>query len=406
MRSKKNSTVVVRRNGCWALKANLRFCNRKGDWAVLCDEHRSPGYLFRSIASLLGLLATIITLITFRGCPNSSSNPPVAVTPLEVGSVDIDLTLHNESLDSSATQASTLAYPSPYQTTVKYSHERSNTDLKIIYQLPYLNSLSSGMLLETFGAIAADSKFTWKYPKLAVKVVNNTNRTVFFTDAQLEVLGSSINKDPIPVIMRKHEYEYQGIIYEAQLGAFDIVNEGWGQIVNAVVDYEAKAKGGTKCSFKGGKASLLLGTVSERTRIVVWSPATQEECSRAGESKRIEIAGVMRYETEDHQKRRSEFRTALILGIERHPLGITRVSAVYDVMLEAGKSNHVRNIPIAHQIKPGETDNFIFQIGVDKSGHFDVRLSLREASGVQLAAKRVFLDIFRPRSSGTPKTSP
>ena len=45
-----------------------------------------------------------------------------------------------------------------------------------------------------------DFEFNWQYPKLSIKIVNNTNKTLYLTEIVVKVKSSTINKNPILLI--------------------------------------------------------------------------------------------------------------------------------------------------------------------------------------------------------------
>lgn len=386
MSSKKAPLGAKRGNRCWAPTASFRLCGRKGNWAFLCNEHRSRRYILQTFFSTLTVLASIIALLSWRGCDDT--------TALRNGGVDVDVTLYGESQTSRA--ESENSFP---QTTLKYSYERSNADLKIRYTLPYITLLSEGGPIRSFMAIANESRFTWQFPKLAIKVVNNTNRTILLSEAVIEVLDRQPNNEPILFVDSRYEYEIGGITYYNQMGGFHAINEGWGSVVNARVEYQAKTRGETKCAFSEGRGSLFLGTFADRADIQIVPQKVQEECvKRQNSFNYVDVTGVIRYQTENHQDRAVQFTTNVILGIARFPLGFTKVSAQYNVMLEVQKGKYIVSLPTSQEIKPGETDHFVIQIASDKSAHFDLRITFKETSGTTLLGKNLFIDIFRPRS--------
>lgn len=392
MRSKKAPAVVKRQNRCWALKLNLKRCKRRGNWAILCNEHRSRGYIVSRTVSLVTLLASIVGLISWCGLsPNTSVSPNATI--------DVDVTLHEENRSFPASQYPNATIPLPLESTLKYVYERIDDTLRIKYELPYLALLSSGGPIQSFSRISINSKFTWQYPKLAFKVVNNTSRTVFLSEATIEVTGSQLNKEPIVIIDNRFQYEFGGEIHTQQLGSFHVVNEGWGKLVNASLTYQATTRGTTKCRFKGASGSIYLGTLSDRADVVIVPKEDEDECIKAGESfKYVDVTGSIQYETEDHHYQVLQFTTYVHLGSIRYQLGVVSVNAKYDVMLEVEKGRYVIRVPIAQEIKPGETDHFLLNIAGDKSARFDLRVSLRETNGISLPNKNVSLDLFKPHS--------
>src|SRR6266571_3880447 len=82
--------------------------------------------------------------------------------------------------------------------TLTYSYERVDKKIWIKPQMPYLDLLSAG------GPIAGLdywwSPFSWQFPKLSVKIVNNGDSTVLLSEAVIKVITSKINIEPVLII--------------------------------------------------------------------------------------------------------------------------------------------------------------------------------------------------------------
>jgi hypothetical protein len=340
------------------------------------------------ISSLIALKATFLD--SGKKAKGGSASSTVMTTP--IGTVDADVTLYEENREFPASQYPHGRITRPPATTLKYLYERVDDKLRIKYEMPYLTWLSDGSPIEPLTEYGRpELKFTWQYPKLAVKVVNNTNRTLLLSEATIEILASEINKEPVLIIQSAWPER-------PPLGTFHLVNEGWGDVVNATITYEARAENVNEFNFKKSKGVINVGTFSDEAEItIVPNIPFKYDCSHNSQYQLVDVSGVIKYETEYHEKRENKFKTKVVIGVCRELQGAMVESSEYDVMLEAGKANYTRNMPIAQEVKAGETDYFIFQLATNKSARFDLRLSLREAGGVRLPSKSILIDVFIPR---------
>src|SRR5205085_10406646 len=104
------------------------------------------------------------------------------------------------------------SYRRSSDTTLKYTYDRIGNVLLIKPEMPYLKSMLAGELVKSINA------YDWQFPKLSVKVLNNTKETLLLTEVAIKVNSSKINKEPILEIYSPY-YDNQG--------KFFIHNEGW-----------------------------------------------------------------------------------------------------------------------------------------------------------------------------------
>jgi len=306
------------------------------------------------------------------------------------GTVDTDVTLYENNIELPGTQYPYDSHKLPPETTTRYLYDRYSDALGIRYELPYLSLLAKGGPIEPlneFGLI-------WWFPKLSIKIVNNTSRTLFLTETAIEVLSSEVNREPVLVIHNEDHMD-GGKSYDQMLGGFYITNEGWGDIRDAVVEYRLLSnKSGGRLDLNGSKGLIQIGTFSERASVEVVSnpPKPFEDCKDG--SKSIDVIGALKYKTESQANRATWFRVTVPLNYCGGPQGPSIVSSQYDVLLDSEKSGYVKRVPIAQELKPGETDHFLIQLGTDKSAKFDLIVSLLAAGRVEIPKKRISIDIF------------
>jgi hypothetical protein len=84
---------------------------------------------------------------------------------------------------------------------VTYALARDGGRVRIDARLGYLDTLAAGGPIEPINCVRP--AFTWNFPKLAFKVVNNTSSTIYATEVILDVEKSCV--DPRPVIVVRED---------------------------------------------------------------------------------------------------------------------------------------------------------------------------------------------------------
>lgn len=110
-----------------------------------------------------------------------------------------------------------------------YSSERDAVSINIKPVNPYLDAIRDGGPLHTLST-ANPWYDTFHFPTFDVKLVNNTDKTVFFHEAEFRVASSKIDKRAIPAVV--------GV-----LGSLNVrfCNLGWSPIKNASLKFAITA---------------------------------------------------------------------------------------------------------------------------------------------------------------------
>lgn len=104
-----------------------------------------------------------------------------------------------------------------------YITNYEDNKIKIERNFPYLTKLDKEGPIEAITCML--EPFSWDYPCLDLKVVNNSNKTIFLTDAVLDIKESIV--DPLPILKidsDKYHMHYPLTIH--------IINNGWGSVRN------------------------------------------------------------------------------------------------------------------------------------------------------------------------------
>ena len=326
-------------------------------------------------------------------------------------------------------------------TKLEYSANRTEDKTLIFPSMGYLSTLCSGGPIQPI-----PDYFGWDFPTLDVKVVNNSDKTLFLNEAVLTVERSQL--DPTPVLIIRPDS------YRSNALHFLIENEGWGiakdvsasfhltpindkvsptylppfpysvsigDIAEAVnVDLTASfAKAGVDLP---GLSSLGMASRSYGNMIVIDTldqerilPKNEFEEERAPflgpfEYGSAMVSGELSYKPEKPSNYQGrvvvKFETIVWLYDEYLVLAPAPPSFEYGVRLDVDGRDYVRRVNISQEIKPGESDRFGIKVGVDKSSIHTLSLQLLSNGSEDIYTEEIALSIFVPRSGSRFQQTP
>ena len=299
---------------------------------------------------------------------------------------------------------------------VRYVESDAPAELTVVPETEYLAQLERGGPIngvEGYEALQAPQYL----PKLDIKLANNSDRTLFFTEAVLDVQQSNLDPRPILVITNKSTRR------------LDLHNEGWGDAQSLVAHFDIVDRGRPP-RFRGSyphtiriarvhTAATLDLTDAVRaegvdlTRVARIEPFTCEptradlqalrQAVRPFTGQHVTVFGELDYSSRTLNgrvaRRRLKFVSSMILVQPACAVApALMVSAVYNVRLEVSKRGYTRTVPIQQYLKPGDVDRFEIVVDVEKSSLHQFRLRLRTNDGHEFRSKPISLSIFVPRS--------
>jgi hypothetical protein len=284
------------------------------------------------------------------------------------------------------------------QYVVSYEFQRRNDDeVRIASALPYRDLLARGGVVMGGGAY-----IDWEWPRLSVKVINNSERTIVLDQILLEVKESAIDSEPIIMVREVLQ----------QPATFSVVNYGWGvartpEIEVAITELAACADTAWRELPMSALSLADAQPYQHRYEGVSGSPQFGAPGTEAlfdvgqlvpGSLARQRMAcllGVMSYRNDAGAEQAFRFKTQISLeGLG--PLAGLGISAEYAIYLEAGKSGYVKTREISLEIPPGRAEHFLLRVSTDKSARFDLSVSLRAVGGELIAVDDVTLDVLTP----------
>lgn len=285
---------------------------------------------------------------------------------------------------------------------VTYTYERVGDKVLIKPVVPYLSILQSGGPIE-----GSDFFFNKVYPKLSIKVVNNTKETIYLTEVAVNIKSSAIDKEPVIGVGSENWDDLR------------IYNEGWGSVISPKLSFGTTDADSCKKLDPRSmplKHSIDLKTFSDSVDIsmkpYVYVPPSIEHkgnviIERTSPNSHACIYGNIKYTTEDSSERTVAFKTTLWVGTRPVEVELLQTSmsasAEYKLSLEVGlpvkaeEPAYTKRIPISHYIKPGDVDHFRILVVADKSSMFNLSFDFLTADGKVLHSRDVILNTFISR---------
>jgi hypothetical protein len=179
-------------------------------------------------------------------------------------------------------------------------------------------------------------------------MANNTDATVFVTEAAVEAKDSSINTDPVIVI------EYNPY----KVGYFSMINEGWGEVVSPRLKLQI-APVESYDAFSGAlpQHEVGLATFFEKTDVRIESYVPGELRNQ----RMVAVFGELEYHTESNRPQWLRFRTRVSL-VHPGPGATAPPNYTYDLFLEAGRSGYTKNLPVRAYVSDSSS-RLLFRTG-------------------------------------------
>ena len=285
------------------------------------------------------------------------------------------LTIVNRSTSGSV-GLSITPYPEETQD-FAYDYDEIDGKLHIRPTSTFLKRLTMGEPVYTVGRLER----SWHPPKLAAKAVNNTQQTVFLTEALIEVKSVRLLKEALPRIDRDSY-------------AVLIISDSERNIMKEVtLDFYIRNEECQTVHSGEYTGTINIGDIDSLARV-----SMKEYIPEAIKNEKwVCILGRLNYKNESGDKRIAIFDIAVPVDNWNPSLPSPpppRYS--YNLKLELKDVPYKKRLPIAQEIKPGDTDYFLLEIGADRWAEFDFTITFRGAGGTELPSTDVALEVFMP----------
>lgn len=346
----------------------------------------------------------------------------------------------NINMSVSVMQDESSASLSKSDTHLDYEISRPESSIEITPYMGYFELLEKGGPIEPISYIWVP--FEWDFPVLDIKVVNNSNKTIFLTEALFNIEESIL--DPTPVLLIRPDDFRRNALH------FPICNEGWGPAKDLRIEFHlAPLDAGAEARYNtpythilsigdidecfnvdlsqafvdsgvnlSGLQSLRIvsysyggengGTITylDKTDAEVTVTVRQFETIRKSflgdyEEGGAVVSGEMIYDSISLQGKPIENRikfSTIVWLFDENLAGVPAPPTYeYGTRFQVTGKNYERRVNISQQIKPGETDRFTIKIGVDKSSLHKFSFSLLYNNSV-IGEQKIVMRIFVPRS--------
>ena len=298
---------------------------------------------------------------------------------------------------------------------LNYKLERSETVLKIDRSMNYLSRIENGGPIEPISYSYVP--FEWDFPNLDLKILNNSDQTIFLTDVLFEIEESRL--DSFPVIIIPH-------IYKGNAFHFRLNNEGWGLVEDLVVKYNLTPRQMSRRQLTANESyshEITVGDFSETCNVNI-----SDSLSLSGvDVDRLASLNPHHIEKTEVEKHVGPFNSgrAFVQGelsfkgtkidglLEEKTIKFSTSVWLYNEILYGAPAppsyqyrtkflvegkNYQRSASISHILKAGDGDRFNVQIGMDKSSHHLFRVKILYNEGNEIESPWIKLTSFVPRS--------
>jgi hypothetical protein len=308
---------------------------------------------------------------------------------------------------------------------LEYTDVRTGGHAHFVPQQDYLASTRAG---GPVNALSALSPLPWSAATrpavLDVKVANNTQRTLFFTEAILDVRRSAPDRRPVlvPTVLADRPRR------------LTVVNYGWGP----AEDVRIKARVPVAAGGDGGDATVRLGALDQKGEVDLskafaaagldvdelerWE-ATPTDLASAdpGSYRRVVerardvlapfgldperdvilgVEGELQYRTPESKTAVAPLRFTARIPATR-PLGLGDYqppTARYETTrLVISGTKYQRRVPLAQRIGPGQTDRFEIPVSAAESSEHVFRVRLVYGPTEEVVSEPITLDLLIPR---------
>jgi hypothetical protein len=310
--------------------------------------------------------------------------------------------------DSSILQANPLR--------LEYVLSRKNDKIVIQPQMGYLAKFRSGGPVESLSYWHVP--YDWQFPNLDLKIANNSNNRIYFSEAVIAVKTSHI--DPRPVLHIKDSSNSQ--MY------FIFINEGWGAATNCKLLY-SYAQPNEPMSFNKPyvfsqdlqdiddsivvdltgsleNAGVDVGFLKDRNKFVndyyKGNKSLTHKAFGPFTMGKVRVLGELEYteRTTSGGENKASLKFSTIVSLTPPGVGAPRPPTFqYDAMLKVDDANYEVRVDINQDVAPGDTDRFNIRLAAPKSSIHDFSVRLIYNDKQTISCDEVELSMFVPKSS-------
>lgn len=369
------------------------------------------GLFLAAIALVLASVGVYAAYDNAAGRRQDASHISLAITPAVLTEKDAQ----NAAELNHAPPAGT----GPFFADLTYREAETGGRSHFVPQQDFLDATRDG---GDVAAVSGLSPPTWDVARrpavLDIKVANNTSRTLYFTQAVLDIARSSPDRRPVLVPMVPIDHVRQLLV----------LNYGWGRARDVQVRARVQpigAAGGGITTVALGRVDRVgvadLSTAFARAGVDIpalrpWESPSSAEPAGGGALARarevlapfgldpelgtvaLPVHGVVRYRNGRGSLVRLRF-DADVPATRGTGFGdYAPPTARYDVVRLAGRDDrYQRVVPLSQRVRPGQTDRFEIPVTAAISSRHDLRVRLSYGRDEAVTSQPISVDVFVPR---------
>lgn len=272
----------------------------------------------------------------------------------------------------------------------------------------YMSLLQKGGPIESLWETGA-AEITFMFPGLDLRVVNNSQRKLLFSEGLIKVASSESDPTPLPFVAETASYF-----------TFNVLNEGWAPMESCSIKFSIgpnEWKRDPTPQFERNLGQVGRSSAVDVSRELVQaglSPRWIDRVKAIRQNKAKDepdpeltkpfsevayLAGVLAYSWKtasgSMQSHTVRFRVKVPLWVG--PLGgPAPISGHYEAMLRADGKDYAVRIPVSQQVDPGTTKRLLVRLGVPRTSRHHFTLQLRTTRGETVESQAIVLDGLLP----------
>lgn len=234
---------------------------------------------------------------------------------------------------------------------------------------------------------------TWKLPIVSAVIDNVTKDNLVIIDLEIEVLSSSLNREPFIIFSKLFEISNTNSLQ------LDLTNLGWGKIKNASIKfgfYDSLYSQSSIPSKKFPTVELFIGNFDESKRINTNSIITDI----LRKAKKPRAVGLLAYDDEYGNHKIVNFDIELALDKDRsiYNGGWAFPGYLYNIKLEHKETPYSIYKNISQIIKPDSVEVLAISFYSPISASYVIKLKFRKNNGDIMESGIIKINTLFPRS--------
>lgn len=296
---------------------------------------------------------------------------------------------------------------------LEYTYNRNDSAINIKPSMGYLNALISGKPISQISYLW--EPFNWQLPRFDIKVVNNSDKTLFITEVVFKNIISTLDPSPVLILPKSDCY--------ANARHILVQNDGWGKIKNMRMRLSAcPVNSKEEINYENEKYTheLYVGDIEKKANIDVsrvlfdygFIPdvdtlkPTSDLITRFYRSNNhlydfSKIYGEFIYEGTNYTGKSQTYITRFESIVYLYEWNLAAMppppSYYYNVKFKTDEKGYDVYKSVSQVLKPKEYDRFVITVGLDKSSYHEFGIEVVTNLGTFIFPK-VTLLAFIPRS--------